>query len=273
MRWASVWPSFFDEVRKLAASSPGPTMGFYQASDLPAWKQPRLDRAIQEGEFEPEEKRADIGFDAIPARAAAISDDLTDVGIEHLERRTVGKLLRRLEARVKEGASSPTRGGFFLASDQAPPIPTTLAKGRGIEATADFEKDNDFFGTYSPSDFKPVNIMKKGASAEELSAFVSAVLEKDADVSPASSWEPGYGGSQRQESDIPPWKQPRLDRAIQKDGSLEKGAMTPHGQLAKTQHIGAPKATAPPGPSIAQIAKPRGKKFGLPIPGAMKTTI
>jgi superfamily II DNA or RNA helicase len=54
---------------------------------------------------------------------------------------------------------------------------------------------------------------------------------------------------------------------------LKEAGLTPASQLSKTQSIGAPKATPPPGPSIAQIAKPRGARFGVGIPGAFKSRI
>jgi hypothetical protein len=44
--------------------------------------------------------------------------------------------------------------------------------------------------------------------------------------------------------------------------------LTPLGRLNSAKAIGAPKTTAAPGPSIAQIAKPKG--FGMPLSGAKK---
>lgn len=46
-------------------------------------------------------------------------------------------------------------------------------------------------------------------------------------------------------------------------------AITPAGRLAQSRKVGMPKTTAPPGPSIAQIAKPVG--YGSPEPGTTKT--
>lgn len=48
-------------------------------------------------------------------------------------------------------------------------------------------------------------------------------------------------------------------------------AMQAAGRLHATQRVGAPRTTAPPGPSIAQIAKPKG--YGTPIAGAKKTVM
>ena len=49
--------------------------------------------------------------------------------------------------------------------------------------------------------------------------------------------------------------------------------LTPASQLEKSTSIGAPKVSAPPGPSIADQVKPRGKAFGIGMPGAFKGTI
>ena len=54
---------------------------------------------------------------------------------------------------------------------------------------------------------------------------------------------------------------------------LKKATITPQSQLEKSTSIGAPKASAPPGPSIADQVKPRGKAFGIGMPGAFKNTI
>lgn len=47
-----------------------------------------------------------------------------------------------------------------------------------------------------------------------------------------------------------------------------EAGLTPMSRLSSSQAIGAPKVTTPPGPSIAQIAKPKG--YGRPISGATK---
>jgi hypothetical protein len=49
------------------------------------------------------------------------------------------------------------------------------------------------------------------------------------------------------------------------------GAMHAAGKLHATQSVGAPKTTAPAGPSIAQVSKPQG--YGVPISGAKKNML
>jgi hypothetical protein len=107
---------------------------------------------------------------------------------------------------------------------------------------------------------------KYAMPTEDLEAYV-AWLRKEADVSPAVTWSGATGVPHRQESDLPPFRTPRLDRGIQKQG------MTPASQLEKSTHIGAPRASAPPGPSIKDIAKPKGAHFGTGIAGAFKNGI
>jgi hypothetical protein len=48
-------------------------------------------------------------------------------------------------------------------------------------------------------------------------------------------------------------------------------ATTPKGKLYSTQRVGAPKTTAPPGPSISELSKPVG--YGTKAPGAVKNSI
>lgn len=59
-------------------------------------------------------------------------------------------------------------------------------------------------------------------------------------------------------------------RAFVELGMLEKEGYlsTPAARLSKARAVGKPRTTSPPGPSVAQIAKPVG--FGTPLPGATK---
>lgn len=62
-----------------------------------------------------------------------------------------------------------------------------------------------------------------------------------------------------------------FDRQLEKERAKKAGVMSPTGvtpaaRLSSSMRIGAPKVTAPSGPSIAAIAKPKG--FGTPIAGA-----
>lgn len=95
----------------------------------------------------------------------------------------------------------------------------------------------------------------------------------------------GEGPLRNYESHIPPFVNPPIktsgppseDQGKRKsktaamvDELCKLNAVTsPLSQLTKVQKIGAPKASAPPGPSIQQVAKPMG--FGRPQPGATKS--
>jgi hypothetical protein len=120
--------------------------------------------------------------------------------------RTVEEISR---LREKRAAGAPTRGNFMMASDlppfQAPRLDRVLQK------ESDMLPDDV---TYSPGDFKMVNIMKKRA-----------------------------------------------------------GAVSPAGRLAASQRVGLPRVTAPPGPSIKQVAKPKGPGFGSGEAGSFKDSI
>jgi hypothetical protein len=92
-------------------------------------------------------------------------------------------------------------------------------------------------------------------------------------------------------SDVPAFRAPRLDKALQKEGDMlpegvtyssgdfrpvkhkAASATTPAGRLSSSRNIGLPKSTAPAGPSVADIAKPKGAGFGTGIAGALKNRI
>ena len=69
-------------------------------------------------------------------------------------------------------------------------------------------------------------------------------------------------------SELPPFRVPSLKSPVQK---LAGVPTTPGGILASSKAVGAPRVTAPSGPSIAQVAKPVG--FGKPMSGALKDRI
>ena len=110
-----------------------------------------------------------------------------------------------------------------------------------------------------------------------LDAMRSGFMRKKADVSPASSWDGGmnYGG--RQPSSLPnpdqaAALQAELTRRVARVIEKRSAAIQPASRLAQTQRVGAPRVTVPgpAGISIANASKPKGKHFGLPIPGAKR---
>ncbi len=186
------------EKRKAAASAP--TRGnFMMASDIPPFRAPRLDRAIQKNS----------GETSMP------TDNVRPAQLENSSK-YAGKLVK-LEGdaviEVDEDGKSKGEGNL-------------LQKEQGKEKADAFMPDGV---TFSANDFKR---SKYAMSTAELARFVEE---------------------------------------LRKEGGAP--GLTPASQLAKTQSVGAPKASPPPGPSIAQIAKPRGARFGVGIPGAFKSTI
>jgi hypothetical protein len=105
--------------------------------------------------------------------------------------------------------------------------------------------------------------------------FLSRLFGKQADVSPSVTWNPGTGGAARQASYVPPMKMQSLRAPVAKiAAAAPMGALAsqppppiPAPTIAKT--VGTPKIKAP-GPSIADVAKPKGPGFGTGIAGAFK---
>lgn len=68
----------------------------------------------------------------------------------------------------------------------------------------------------------------------------------------------------KQHSQLPPFRMPPPVASVK-----EAFSVNPMGRLLSSRSVGLPKISAPPGPSIAQIAKPVG--YGKPMAGATKT--
>jgi hypothetical protein len=147
---------------------------------------------------------------------------------------------------------------------------------------------SQYSGPLSYGPFPMVSSLPDPASAGSMQTLLTSrvakrlrgePVEKIADVSPASPWNGWVSYWAKQESHLPdPVSAGALQSEITKRviRQLEKrgyAPLTPAGRLARSMSVGAPKMSAPPGPSIADIAKPKGPKFGGPIPGAKKGVI
>ena len=62
-----------------------------------------------------------------------------------------------------------------------------------------------------------------------------------------------------------------FEAGLKEASTAGTGAMGAAGKLSTSQRVGAPKTTGFAGPSIADVAKPKG--FGMPMPGAQKNQI
>jgi hypothetical protein len=189
----------------------------------------------------------------------------------------------------KVAASAPTRGNFMMASDipsfRAPQLGAAIQKNGAFDSDcsqdtdktppperlkAGKEKDGDAlpdFVTYGAGDFRPANLNAKHAGHFKLEG--DAVIETDKDGK-------SLGKGPVNKEAMLSMSTEKLAEFVAELREMRKEAiagLTPASQLEKTTQVGAPKASPPPGPSIAQIAKPKGAKFGIGIPGAFKDGI
>jgi hypothetical protein len=160
--------------------------------------------------------------------------------------------------REKHAASAPTRGNFMMASDlpawRAPQLQRGLQKNSGE--------------TSMPTD-SPVLMNSAGASKTETSR-TEALPKTKTDAFLPDGVTYSQGDFKQSKYAMPTELMSLFVEELRKEG--EPG-VTPAGRLAQTMSVGAPKVTAPAGPSIADQVKPRGAKFGIGIPGAFKTKI
>lgn len=221
------------------------------------------------------------------------------------------KMASYIKAFVREvakiAASAPTRGNFMQASDipsfRAPQLGAAIQKTGDLEAPdanagpvpgalkknneePEKEKNSDAlpsFATYSPGDFRPANLNAKHAGHFKLEG--DAIIETNKNGKSLGKGnvlkEKDAGGDMSMAFDpAPGTKRAMLAMTTQELSQYVMGmrkqavaGLTPASQLEKSTSIGAPKVSAPPGPSIADQVKPRGKAFGIGMPGAFKGTI
>lgn len=156
---------------------------------------------------------------------------------------------------------------FAIATNQAHKLGKT-SKGFGTRQAKSRAKD-----IYD----KPKKEYEQKANPENLktpklasvAALVVAELKKEAFTKSQYSGPLGPG-SMKYHSSLPAFSAPPVKTAGPPPPKAKLAApITPQAKLQQSKSVGAPRTTAPPGPSIAQIAKPKG--FGKPIPGAIKT--
>jgi hypothetical protein len=216
------------------------------------------------------------------------------------------KLIEAGKKLVKISASSPTRGGFLLASDI--PAFKTPSLSAPVEKTSDMLPD--YISTNDGVGFKRSKYAREKCH----------VGEKVADVSPTSPLGDGGGNPHRAESSIPPFRGSSLRTPLTKVSEfsdisaynggpssagrgpvneagfrqagdlpsipvnslraplIKRGALglgtNPMGAMSAAKKVGTtPSLAGGKGPSIADITKPKGKGFGGPLPGANKGSI
>lgn len=278
------------------AAAGAPTRGgFLMASDIPPFKAPRLDRAIQkEGDMLPDgitygpgdfkKSKYAAGLVGRMAAGAAIGA-LGGAGYHGLMERTPSGL--------------PGLGGRMQALDNMGEDPWIGAGKDGFSAMSTWHKKN------APKDWKSGTPYRRGSAVllevptdardvagriapvtvwgdtqkenvqEALQAFLA---QEGRSISPETRQQVGQLVGEAQK---PWWKRagvsgtkyamPIAELSTFVSDLLKEGS--PSSQLHQSQSVGAPKSAAPPGPSIAQIAKPRGAHFGTGIAGAFKNGI
>jgi hypothetical protein len=207
----------------------------------------------------------------------------------------------------KTAASAPTRGNFMMASDipsfRAPQLGSAIQKTGDLETPdanagpmpgalkknneeQDKEKNSDAlpnFVTYSQGDFRPANLNAKHAARYKLEGDAiievdekgkslgkgNVLKEKDAGGDMSMAFDPASSHKQAMLA----MNTQELGQYVMEMRKQAVAGLTPASQLEKSTSIGAPKVSAPPGPSIADQVKPRGKAFGIGMPGAFKTGI
>lgn len=224
--------------------------------------------------------------------------------IEHDTMSAQTPALQQALAGMKTAASSPTRGGFLLASDL--PAFKQPSLSAPVEKTSDMLPD--YVSTNDGVGFKRSKYAKEKCHA------------KTADISPTSPLGDGGGNPHRAQSGIPPFRGANLRAPLTKvsefsdvstynggpssagrapvneagfrqagdlayipvnslraplikRGSLGLGT-NPMGAASAAKQVGkTPALSGGKGPAIADIAKPKGKGFGGPLPGANKGSI
>jgi hypothetical protein len=304
-----------DHIAPLPKTAAGaPTRGgFMQASDIPPYRPPRLDQAVQkDGSFE---GKSEKDGDALP-------DGVVDLGgfrPVNLNAKHASGLASRMITGAVLGAAggagyhglkeltpkgAPSVGAWAQSANmsQEGTSPSSGAaiqdafRWHGAQGTPDLPYRRGSFvmanlhGTLAdPSklppgvriDHRPTGGVAWGdVSKEDLLPHADAVMSHEV------GWAPGSREELVRliEEAKQPWYKRKsasgFTMTTEKMAEFVEGllktaipGLTPQSRLEQSSSIGAPRASAPPGPSIAQIAKPAGPGFGSGIAGAGKASI
>lgn len=295
------------EEGKVAASAP--TRGnFMMASDIPSFRAPQLGAAIQKNSAFGDEK----GTEKAAVSQAWVEKAVGEARTSRPLLRGFAQRMQSAASYAAEGPHQVKRlaatraakdrdvaTSLFRPSESAdkmaPPLPPHFStekwplnhylRSPGVQRNAERVKGNTFradaakrvkekdgealpdFTTYSPGDFRQVNINAKHAGYFKLEG--DAVIEMD-------KHGKSLGKGPVTKEAMLSMSTEKLAEFVAELREMRKEAiagLTPASQLEKTTLVGAPKASAPPGPSIADQVKPRGPKFGIGLPGAFKTGI
>jgi hypothetical protein len=219
--------------------------------------------------------------------AGALGGGLLTRKLLQKRRKKKGEKEESKESSVKLGIGA--MGGAPMSGYKPPPLP----KGAGDTPQQRLKKSQDIgnVGAFDQKTqgiqmqkFKPMSMAKTSFQKSQYSGPLSMgrFSYRSAHGMPANPPGMKVGGPP------PPGEEEEMDGFKKKEGSLALAARnaieavgewevkhaaptTPKGRLNQSMQVGAPKMTAPPGPSIAQISKPVG--YGRPLPGATKGPI
>jgi hypothetical protein len=214
------------------------------ASNLPAFKAPRLTAAVQKTAA-----GVDLSqFENFVKKKRRI-ELAKNVGLGAAGVLGAGLMLKKHLDKKKEAAGAPTRGGFMMASDipafQPPRLDQAVQKYSGFET-------------------EPYTSVFKGSDFEKQK---SKGKEKDSDALPEGIAMQPWDNFKRSKYAMTTEKLAEFVEGLMKEAIP---GLTPQSQLDQGRGVGAPTAKAPPGPSIADQAKPKGPGFGTGIAGANK---
>lgn len=188
---------------------------------------------------------------------------LREAALRHADRAADGKLPRELKAakklrglaKAEESRVGKTQGALVgsaalgTVSDTLGLHEKATSKEAGVGVGSSMTA-SQYSGPLSYGPFK----MTSG-----IPPFKRTSPTKTDDSLEGAAWM--YGGN----------KEASLGQLLAKAAAAATGAMSPAASLNATQRVGGPKTTGFSGPSIADIAKPKG--FGTPMPGAQKNQI
>ena len=225
------------------------------ASVIPPFKAPRLDVAVQKAAFA-QTYSAGPSPDWAHGPATAASD------IPPFRAPRLDKAIQ------KSAAGAPTRGNFMMASDVPPFKAPRLDRA--------IQKDGAYESEPYTSIFKGAKLVKLEGDAiiecdkQGKSLGKGNLLkEKDSDALPDGLALQPWDNFKRSKYAMPTEKLAEFVEGLRKEAIP---GLTPQSRrLEQSTRIGAPRATPPPGPSIAMQSKPTG--FGTPIAGAQKGSI
>jgi hypothetical protein len=180
---------------------------------------------------------------------------------------SVGRLMPGAPGLAKAAAGAPTRGNFMMASDVPPFKAPRLDRA--------IQKDGAYESEPYTSIFKGAKLVKLEGDAiiecdkQGKSLGKGNLLkEKDSDALPDGLALQPWDNFKRSKYAMPTEKLAEFVEGLRKEAIP---GLTPQSRLEQSTRIGAPRATPPPGPSIAMQSKPTG--FGTPIAGAQKGSI